>query len=70
MFSEQQKALYDTILVNPKYDDFMDEVALFREKHNIEFANSEGTERLVSLIYIVRKYLGTDWGAVYELLLE
>lgn len=70
LFSEQQKALHDTILVNPKYDDFMDEIALFRQKHDIEFANSEGTERLVSLIYAVRKYLGTDWDEVYELLLE
>lgn len=68
LFKEQKTAKNDTVLVNSKYDDFREEFRDFQRKYNVEFEHSEGTEMMVSLIYVVRTYLNTEWKQIYEMI--
>ena len=68
LFKKQSAVKNDTILVNSKYDDFREELGKFQRKYNVEFEHSEGTEMMVSLMYVVIKYLKVEWKHIYKLL--
>src|SRR5699024_12469686 len=67
LFKKQSAVKNDTILVNSKYDDFREELGKFQRKYNVEFEHSEGTEMMVSLMYVVIKYLKVEWKHIYKL---
>ena len=70
-FKKEAEAVYqEGILFNEKYDDFMEEINHFIRKYKVEFEQSEGSEMIISTIYVLRKYLNLDWKHVYELLKE
>ena len=70
-FKKEAEAVYEEgILFNEKYDDFMEEINHFIRKYKVEFEQSEGSEMIISTIYVLRKYLNLDWKHVYELLKE
>lgn len=66
LFDVQKAAKNDGILVNSKYDNFREELGYFQSEYNVEFENSEGSERLISLMYAVRTYLNIEWKEIYE----
>jgi len=68
LFKEQSDVRDNSILLNSKYENFRKELGDFQKKYNVEFEHSEGTEMIVSLIYVVRKYLNVEWKEVYKFL--
>jgi len=68
-FKKEAEAVYqEGILFNDKYEDFMEELNQFIERYNVEFEQSEGSEMIISTIYVLRKYMRIGWNDVYELL--
>ncbi|WP_031548143.1 GIY-YIG nuclease family protein [Salinicoccus luteus] len=65
LFQEQEKLYRSNIF---SHYDFIDEVNEFREKHGIQFEHSEGTEIILSSLYVMRKYLNIEWVEIYRLL--
>lgn len=56
------------ILSDEKYNDFIDELNNFSELFNIIFEQSEGSEMIVSTIYVLRKYLKLEWDTIFKLM--
>lgn len=65
LLQEQDKLYRDNIF---SYYNFMDEAEEFRKKYRVEFEQSEGTEMVLSSIYVMRKYLSIGWQEVYRIL--
>src|SRR5699024_1541873 len=68
LFGEKARIYRDGILDDEKYDGFIEAVNQFREDYDVEFEQSEGTELVLSTIYLMREYLNQSWDQVYELL--
>lgn len=68
LYAEKEKLYRSNILTNKEYEGFIEDVYQFAEKYKVEFAQSEGTDRVVSTIYLMREYLNQDWTQIYGLL--
>src|SRR5699024_2878869 len=68
LFGEKERIYRDGILADGKYDGFIETVNQFREDYDVEFEQSEGTELVLSTVYLMREYLNQDWEQVYGLL--
>ena len=68
LFGEKARIYRDGILDDEKYDGFIEAVNQFREDYDVEFEQSEGTELVLSTIYLMREYLNQDWERISGLL--
>ncbi|HIW13442.1 MAG TPA: hypothetical protein H9891_09850 [Candidatus Salinicoccus stercoripullorum] len=68
LFGEKERIYRDGILADGKYDGFIETVNRFMEDYDVEFEQSEGTELVLSTVYLMREYLNQDWEQVYGLL--
>ncbi|KKK33942.1 hypothetical protein WN59_10080 [Salinicoccus sediminis] len=68
LYAEKERVYRSGILDNEEYDPFIGEINRFMEEYDVEFEQSEGTELILSTIYLMREYLNQDWNQIYELL--
>ncbi|WP_411843738.1 hypothetical protein [Salinicoccus sp. HZC-1] len=68
LFTEKEKLYRSSILSNRDYEGFIGKINQFKEKYNVEFEQSEGTELILSTLYLMREYLNQDWEEIRGLL--
>lgn len=68
LYAEKDRIYRSSILLNTDYDAFIEEIDRFKEQYDIEFHQSQDTEKVLSTLYLMRKYLKQDWDQIYELL--